>query len=180
MKNLDAIDKKILRLVQRNAALSMNEIAAEIGLSLTPCWKRIRHLEADGIIQQRVALLDRQSLNLGVTVFVVIKTNQHDEGWLNGFADAVSRIPEIVEFYRMSGEMDYLLKIVCENIPDYDRIYKKLIRSAKLFDVNSSFAMEQIKYTTELPIWLNANPRTKRSHIGLDPGLPRQGVVLSG
>lgn len=149
---LDAFDRKILAALQPNATLSLAALSEAVGLSQTPCWKRVKRLEADGIISGRVTLLDREKLGIGVTVFVGIRTNQHDENWLSDFARAVSDIPEVVEFYRMSGEVDYLLKIVCSDIADYDRIYRKLIRSAKLFDVSSSFAMEQIKYTTELPL----------------------------
>jgi Lrp/AsnC family transcriptional regulator len=149
---LDAIDRKILRQLQRDATIPVAELASAVGLSQTPCWKRVKRLEADGYITARVALVDREKLELGVTVFVGVRTNQHDEDWLAAFAAAIKAVPEVVEFYRMSGEVDYLLKIVCADIADYDRIYKKLIRGAKLFDVSSSFAMERIKSTTELPI----------------------------
>jgi Lrp/AsnC family transcriptional regulator len=149
---LDAIDRKILRQLQRDATIPVADLASAVGLSQTPCWKRVKRLEADGYITARVALVDREKLDLGVTVFVGVRTNQHDDEWLSAFAAAIKAVPEVVEFYRMSGEVDYLLKIVCADIADYDRIYKKLIRGAKLFDVSSSFAMERIKSTTELPI----------------------------
>lgn len=149
---LDDLDRKILAALQPDATLSLAALSEAVGLSQTPCWKRVKKLEAAGIIARRVTLLDREKLGLGVTVFVEVRTNQHDEDWLRDFALAVADIPEVVEFYRMSGEIDYLLKVVCSDIADYDRIYRKLIRSAKLFDVSSSFAMEQIKYTTELPL----------------------------
>jgi Lrp/AsnC family transcriptional regulator len=149
---LDTIDRKILRQLQRDATLPVAELATAVGLSQTPCWKRVKRLEADGYITARVALVDREKLGLGVTVFVGVRTNQHDEDWLATFAAAIKAVPEVVEFYRMSGEVDYLLKIVCADIADYDRIYKKMIRGAALFDVSSSFAMERIKSTTELPI----------------------------
>lgn len=127
-------------------------LSEKVGLSQTPCWNRIKRLESDGIIRSRVALLDRDRLNLGTTAFVAVKATSHDEKWLAEFARAVAAIPEIVELYRMAGETDYLLKVVCRDIADYDRIYKKLIRATPMRDVSSSFAMEQIKYTTELPI----------------------------
>lgn len=149
---LDASDRRILRALQRDASLSLSELSAEVGLSQTPCWKRVKRLEAEGVIRGRVALLDRDKVGLGTTVFVAIKANIHDEDWLDSFARGVAAIPEVVEFYRMSGETDYLLKIVCAGIADYDRIYKGLIRTAPMHDVSSSFAMEQIKYTTEAPI----------------------------
>ena len=132
--------------------LSLAALSDIVGLSQTPCWKRVKRLEAEGYIKRRVTLLDAQKLGVGVTVFVELRTNQHDETWLSEFARTVSDIPEVVEFYRMSGEVDYLLKIVCADIADYDRIYRRLIRETKLYDVSSSFAMEQIKFTTELPL----------------------------
>jgi len=157
MKNelakLDAQDRRILAELQRDATLSINALAEAVGLSPTPCWKRVKRLEEAGIITGRVALVDRERLGLGVTVFVAIRTAAHDDAWLETFAAGVRRIPEVVEFYRMSGEVDYLLKVVCADIADYDRIYKQLIRVAKLHDVSSSFAMEQIKYTTEVPLY---------------------------
>ncbi len=123
-----------------------------MGLTQTPCWKRVRRLEADGVIRARVALVDPGLLGLGVTVFVQVRTSHHDAAWLSQFAKAVAALPEVVEFYRMSGEIDYLLKVVCADIADYDRVYKRLIATAEMHDVSSSFAMEQIKYTTEIPV----------------------------
>ena len=149
---LDLIDRKILMALQEDATLTLAALSARVGLTQTPCWKRLRRLEAEGYIAGRVTLLDRDKLGLGVTVFVAIRTTQHDEAWLTEFASVVSEFPEVVEFYRMSGDVDYLLKVVCADIAGYDRIYKKLIRSVQMFDVSSSFAMEQIKYTTSLPI----------------------------
>lgn len=148
----DATDRRILAMLQSDAALSIAELAERVGLSQTPCWKRIKRLEEAGVITGRVALLDRTQLGVGTTVFVSVRTSQHDENWLTGFAEAIRAIPEVTEFYRMSGDVDYLLKIVCRDIADYDRIYKTMIRAAKLSDVSSSFAMEQIKYTTEVPL----------------------------
>jgi Lrp/AsnC family transcriptional regulator len=158
---LDAVDRRILTALQRDATLSISALAELVGLSTTPCWKRVKRLEDHGVVSARVALVDREKIGLGVTVFVAVRTAAHDEAWLETFADGVRRIPEIVEFYRMSGEVDYLLKVVCADIADYDRIYKQLIRVAKLHDVSSSFAMEQIKYTTEVPI--EAVPTRARS-----------------
>ena len=149
---LDNIDRKILRCIQVDTTRPLAEIAEEVGLSTSPCWKRIKRLEAEGYILERVALLARERLDLAVTVFVAVKTNQHQESWLEEFARIVSEIPEVMEFYRMSGEVDYLLKMVCKDIADYDRIYQSLIKRTAIYDVSSSFAMEQIKYTTRLPI----------------------------
>jgi Lrp/AsnC family transcriptional regulator len=149
---IDSIDRKILRSLQRDSSRSLAELADEVGLSSSPCWKRVKRLEAEGYVQERVAILDRDRLDLGVTVFAAVKTNQHHETWLDDFARTVSDIPEVVEFYRMSGDVDYMLKIVCRDIADYDRIYRSLIKRTAIYDVSSSFAMEQIKYTTRLPI----------------------------
>lgn len=152
MITLDNIDRRILAALQSDATLSIADLATRVGLSQTPCWKRIKRLEGAGVITARVALLDRMQLGVGTTVFVSVRTSQHDEDWLVQFAEAIRAIPEVTEFYRMSGDVDYLLKIVCRDIADYDRIYKSMIRAARLSDVSSSFAMEQIKYTTEVPL----------------------------
>lgn len=149
---LDAADRRILRELQRDGALSLAALGELVGLSPTPCWKRVRRLEAAGVIRGRVALVDRDAVGLGVTAFVAIRAGAHDEDWLDRFAAGVSTIPEVVEFYRMAGEVDYLLKVVCHDIAHYDRIYRRLIRVAPLGDVSSSFAMEQLKCTTELPV----------------------------
>lgn len=150
--SLDAVDRRILAALQRDATLSVNALSEAVGLSPTPCWKRVKRLEEAGVITGRVTLIDRETVGLGVTVFVSIRTAAHDESWLANFAAGVRRLPEVVEFYRMAGEIDYLLKVVCADIADYDRIYKQLIQVAPLHDVSSSFAMEQIKYSTEVPL----------------------------
>jgi Lrp/AsnC family transcriptional regulator len=127
------------------------DIAARAGLSTSPCWRRIQKLTEDGIIRGRVALLDPEKINVGVNVFVSIRTNQHNMAWAEKFCREIAKIPEVVEFYRMSGQVDYLLRVVVPNIAAYDDVYKRLIKAADLFDVSSSFAMETIKYTTVLP-----------------------------
>ena len=149
---MDDIDRKILQELQRDAGLSVNALAGRVGLSQTPCWRRIQNLERAGVIQKRVALLDPDKLNVGVTVFVRIKTQDHSAAWLENFARAVENIEEVVEFYRMSGDVDYLLRVVVPDIAAYDVVYKRLIAIASLTDVSSAFAMERIKYTTELPV----------------------------
>lgn len=151
--NLDAADRRLLALLQENADLSIAELSDRVGLSATPCWKRIKRMEQAGIIKRRVAILDRELLGLGVTVIVAVRTARHSEEWLQEFAEGVSKIDEVVEFYRMSGEIDYLLKIVARDIADYDRIYRKLTKVADLSDVSSSFAMQEIKSTTALPLF---------------------------
>jgi Lrp/AsnC family transcriptional regulator len=127
-------------------------IAERVGLSPSPCWRRIQKLEEDGYIRGRVAVLDPDKLNVGVTVFVAVRTNQHDLAWLEKFAAAVRDFPEVVEFYRMSGDIDYLLRVVVPDIAAYDAFYKRLIQRVTLSDVSSSFAMETIKCTTALPV----------------------------
>jgi Lrp/AsnC family transcriptional regulator, cysteine-sensing transcriptional activator len=149
---MNAIDLEILALLQADATLSVQEIADRVHLSPTPCWRRIQKLEREGYVRKRVALLDAARLNVGVTVFVGVKTNQHNQAWFDRFNQAVSAIPEVLEFYRMSGEVDYLLRVVVPDIAGYDAVYRKLIRDVDLFDVTSSFAMEQIKFTTALPL----------------------------
>ena len=149
---MDQTDRRILKLLQRNATYSMAEVAEQVGLSTTPCWRRIQNLETQGVIRKRVALLDRRKLNVGVTVFVRIKTNQHDATWLDRFAKIVQDMDEIVEVYRMSGDIDYLLRVVVPDIEAYDMIYKRLIEAVPMFDVSSNFAMEEIKWTTALPL----------------------------
>lgn len=149
---MDRTDKKILALLQEDATPTVAEIAERVGLSATPCWRRIQNLEKRGVIRRRVALLDPGELNVGVTVFARVKTSQHNIDWLEDFATAVAAIDEVVEFYRMSGDIDYLLKIVVPDIQRYDAVYKRLIAAADFADVSSSFAMEEIKFTTALPL----------------------------
>ncbi|MGH6674595.1 MAG: Lrp/AsnC family transcriptional regulator [Xanthobacteraceae bacterium] len=149
---MNAIDRGILRLLQENARRPIAEIAEAVHLSPAPCWRRIQKLKESGVIRKEVALCDPARLNVGVTVFVAIKTNQHSLAWLNRFAKAVAEVPEVIEFYRMSGDVDYLLRVVVPDIDSYDAVYKRLIQISELSDVSSSFAMEQIKYTTALPL----------------------------
>ncbi len=149
---MDSIDRKILALLQIDATLSTSEIADKVGLSTTPCWRRIQNLEKDGIITARVALVDRNKINVPLDVFVAIKTNEHNFGWADEFARIVESFSEVVELYRMSGDIDYLMRVVVPDMAAYDRFYKNLISQVKLSDVSSSFAMERIKYTTALPL----------------------------
>jgi Lrp/AsnC family transcriptional regulator len=149
---MDDIDRRILICLQENAAMPVGDIAGRVGLSPSPCWRRIQKLEADGVIRGRVALLDPEKMNVGVTVFVAIRTTHHSMAWAERFCRAVAEIPEVVEFYRMSGQVDYMLRVVVPDIAAYDAVYKRLIRIAELHDVSSSFAMERIKYTTALPV----------------------------
>lgn len=149
---LDSIDRKILALLQENAEIPVAELAEQVGLSQTPCWRRVQRLKERGVIRRSVMLVDPQQVNVGVTVFVSIRTSTHSEAWFQQFKAAVELIPEVVEFYRMSGEVDYLLRVVVPDIAAYDKVYKRLIAGTQLFDVSSSFAMEEIKFTTALPL----------------------------
>jgi len=149
---MDAIDRKILAVVQQDASLSVAEIGQRVGLSSTPCWKRLQRLEVDGVILRRVALIDADKLGLGITVFVSIETGDHSQDWLKRFADVVGAMPEVMEFYRMAGDVDYMLRVVVPDIAGYDAFYKKLIGTVPLKNVTSRFAMERIKSTTALPI----------------------------
>jgi len=149
---LDEMDVKILKILQQDCTRSVADIGKEVGLSTTPCWRRIQKLEEAGVIKRRVAILDAARINAGVTVFVSIKTDQHSLGWLERFHAAVVDFPEVVEFYRMSGEVDYMLRVVVPDIAAYDTFYKKLISRIEISKVSSAFAMEQIKYTTALPL----------------------------
>src|ERR1700686_3414482 len=150
--SMDAIDRKILAVLQEDASPSVAEIGNRVGLSSTPCWKRIQRLEADGVIQKRVAIIDQDKLGLGVTVFVSVETEDHSGEWLTGFAKLVGAMPEGLEFYRMAGDVDYMLRVVVPDIAGYDAFYKRLIAAVPLKNVTSRFAMEKIKSTTALPI----------------------------
>lgn len=149
---LDAIDRKILDLLQDNAERQLAEIAEAVGLSTTPCWRRIQRLKESGVITRQVALVDAQKVNAGVTVIVAVRTNTHTQEWFERFRATAEAIPEVVEFYRMSGEVDYLLRVQVPDIKAYDAVYKRLTHGTNLADVSSSFAMEQIKYTTAVPL----------------------------
>src|ERR1700742_355922 len=151
-RRLDAIDRKILTVLQDDASLSVAEIGDRVGLSSTPCWKRIQRLEADGVILRRVALVDQNKIGLGITVFVSVESGDHSDAWLKKFADAVSAMPEVMEFYRMAGDVDYMLRGVATDMQAYDAFYKKLIAAVPLKNVTSRFAMEKIKSITALPI----------------------------
>ena len=149
---MDKLDAKILELLQADGGLSAAEIADRIGLSKAPCWRRIQKLQDEGIIRGTVALLDARALNVGTTVFVTLKTGNHSEAWFERFARAVRDIPEVTEIHRMSGDVDYLIRIVVPDIDAYDVVYKRLISAVEFQDVSASFALETIKSTTALPL----------------------------
>jgi Lrp/AsnC family transcriptional regulator len=149
---MDAIDRKILSTLQQDASLSVAEIGQRVGLSSTPCWKRIQRLEADGVILKRVALVDQNKIGVGINVFVSVETGDHSQEWLERFARTVSAMPEVLDFFRMAGDVDYLLRVVVPDMQAYDAFYKRLIAAIPLKNVTSRFAMEKIKSTTALPI----------------------------
>ena len=149
---MDRLDRKILRLLQEDATIAVADIAKRVGLSTTPCWRRIQKMEEEGVIKGRVALLDPEKVNTRVTVFVSIRTNTHSMEWLRRFSEVITQFPEVVDFYRMSGEVDYLLRVVVPDIAAYDAFYQRLIEKIEIRDVSSTFAMEQIKASTELPL----------------------------
>ena len=150
--NMDAIDRKIVALLQEDASLSLAQIAHRVGLSQSPCWKRIQKLEKDGIILKRVALLDPESVGVGLTVFVAVETGDHSTEWLSKFGRTVTAMPEVMEFHRMAGDIDYMLRVAVSNMAAYDAFYKRLIDAMPLKNVTSRFAMERIKSTTAWPI----------------------------
>lgn len=151
MTELDQVDRAILRLLAVDASLSLNDIADKVGLTATPCWKRIKRMEETGVIQGRVAVLNADKLGLLVSVFVSVETSDHSAAWLERFHDAVEAMPEIVGAWRMSGDVDYLLHVVVADIAAYDTFYKNLIEKVPLRNVSSRFAMERMK-NSALPI----------------------------
>ena len=160
---MDRLDRKILRLLQEDATLAVADVAKKVGLSTTPCWRRIQKLEEEGVIKRRVAILNPERINARVNVFVSIRTSSHSHEWLRRFSEVVQEFPEVVEFYRMSGDVDYLLRVVVPDIAAYDAFYKRLIAKIEIRDVSSSFAMEQIKYTTEMPLDYMVVERKRRA-----------------
>ncbi|MGR4018456.1 Lrp/AsnC family transcriptional regulator [Vibrio harveyi] len=151
---LDKIDKQLLSFLQNDGTLSLNDLAERVNLTTTPCWKRLKKLEDEGYIEKRVALLSAEKLDLSFIAFVQLKTSDHSKGWYNHFVTTVSDFPEVMEFYRMAGEYDYMMKVVVKDMKCFDEFYKRLVNSVKgLSNVTSTFAMEPIKYTTELPIY---------------------------
>jgi Lrp/AsnC family transcriptional regulator len=149
---MDKLDREILDLLQNDGSLTAAEIADRVGLSKVPCWRRIKRMQEDGIIQKTVAVLDAKALNVGTTVFVMMRTANHSATWLDKFVKAVRDIPEVTEIYRMSGNVDYLVRIQVPDIAGYDAVYKRLIKTLDFLDVSASFVLETIKATTALPL----------------------------
>lgn len=152
LDRMDRIDRRILFELQRDATLSVAQISERVGLSQTPCWKRIQKLEQAGIITGRVALVDPTRIGLGLTVFVEIEATDHSPAWREGFARAVGEMPEVLEVYRMAGDVDYLLKVVAPDMASFDDFYRRLTARLDLKNVTSQFAMERVKASTAFPI----------------------------
>ena len=159
---MDAIDRKIVALLQEDASLSLAQIAHRVGLSQSPCWKRIQRLEKAGVILRRVALISPESIGMGLTVFVSIETGDHSSAWIAKFAQLVTAMPEVMEFHRMAGDIDYMLRVAVTDMQAYDAFYKRLIEAVPLKNVTTRFAMERVKATTALPLPGGANGVAKR------------------
>ncbi|SMR72060.1 transcriptional regulator, AsnC family [Aliiroseovarius halocynthiae] len=152
MDNIDTIDRRILSALQQDADQSLEDLGAKVGLSRNACWRRVRILQESGVIRKRVALLDPQKLGLGLSVFIQVRTSNHDPDWLDKFARAVKLMPEILGAYRMTGDLDYLIHARVSDVKDYDALYQRLIAKVDLSDVSASFVMEELKETTELSL----------------------------
>jgi len=164
---MDRLDRMILTILQEDATVPVAEIGRRVGLSTTPCWRRIQKMEEEGVIKGRVAVLEPSKVNAKVTVFVFVTTNQHNEDWMIRLSRIIGEFPEVVEFYRMSGQIDYLLKVVVPDIEAYDSFYKKLVAKIDIMDVSSAFAMERIKNTTSLPLaYMQLDPVAKQKASG--------------
>ena len=148
---MDVVDRKILDILQDDCTVPVATIAEKVGLSTAPCWRRIKRMEDDGVIQRRVALVDRRKANVPMTLFVSVRTTRHAGGWLEDFRKIITGIPEIVEAWRLTGEVDYLLRIVVPDIDTYDVVYKRLINRLEFADISSAIAMEEMKFTTAIP-----------------------------
>lgn len=149
---MDDTDRRILRILQKDCSAPVSEVARQVGLSASPCWKRINRLQESGIIREQVAVLEPEALGFGLTVFMAIRTGEHSGDWLRRFADLVSAMPEVQEFHRMAGEIDYMLKVIVPDMKAFDAFYKRLVDTTPLTEVTSRFSMETIKQTTALPV----------------------------
>jgi Lrp/AsnC family transcriptional regulator len=152
---IDTIDRRILSELQRDGTLSVDALSERAGLSRNACWRRVKKLEEDGVIRGRVALVDPDAVNLGLAVFVMIKASAHESGWLKRFREALNGMPEVIGAHRMSGDLDYLLKVRVSDVKAYDRFYQRLIAKISISDISASFVMEDIKETTALPLELS-------------------------
>ena len=149
---MDKTDRQILRILQVDCSMSISDVAHEVGLSASPCWKRINRLNKEGIIKRRIAVLNAKTLGFGITAYVSIRTGEHSREWLENFSNTVTEMPEVMEFHRMAGDVDYMLKVMVTDIQAFDEFYKRLINTSAINEVTSRFSMETIKATTALPI----------------------------
>lgn len=149
---LDSTDRAILKIIQQDATQSVEAIAAKVSVAPNTCWRRIKRMETKGVIRGRVALVDPARVGAGQVIFVLVRTRKHSKDWIDQFARVVTDIPEVVEFYRIAGEFDYIMKVVCTDVGHYDRVYKEIVDQLDLADINAAFAMECLKSTTALPV----------------------------
>ncbi|MBV9828902.1 MAG: Lrp/AsnC family transcriptional regulator [Alphaproteobacteria bacterium] len=149
---MDEVDRKLLQILQEDTTLSIAQLAERVGLSQTPCWKRIQKLEAQQVITRRVALVDAERVGIGLTVFVALEAGEHTPQWLERFSTVITTMPEVMEVYRMAGDIDYLLRVAVADMAEYDSFYKRLIASVPMKNVTSRFGMERLKYTTAYPL----------------------------
>ena len=152
MEKIDNLDRRILTQLQRDSSLALEELGDRVGLSRNACWRRIRALEDAGVLMRRVALLNPDAVGLGLTVFIMVRTRSHEPGWLEAFARATRSMPEVLGAYRMTGDLDYLIRARVRDVAHYDQLYRRLIERVDLSDVSASFVMEELKETTELPV----------------------------
>ena len=153
MRQLDRTDRKILAIMQEDSSLAVADIAGRVGLSQTPCWRRIQRMRAEGVIERTVALVHPEAVGLGLTVFIAIEALDHSPDWLKRFTTAVSAMPEVMEVHRMAGEIDYLLRVAVADMAAFDAFYRELIKAVPLKNVSSHFAMERVKSTTAYPVY---------------------------
>jgi Lrp/AsnC family transcriptional regulator len=163
---MDDIDRALLDILQHDATMSIAQMAERVGLSPTPCWKRIQKLEAQGVITRRVAVLDPERVGVGLSVLVSVEAGEHTPEWLRRFSDGVAAMPEVMEVYRMAGDVDYVLRVAVADMTEYDSFYKRLIAVAPMKNVTSRFAMERMKHTTAYPL----HPRAFRDRRAADSG----------
>jgi Lrp/AsnC family transcriptional regulator, cysteine-sensing transcriptional activator len=163
---MDEIDRRLLELLQQDATLSIAQMAERVGLSATPCWKRIQKLEARGVITRRVAVVDPESVGVGLSVLVCVEAGGHTPKWLERFSAGVAAMPEVMEVYRVAGDVDYMLRVAVADMAEYDAFYKRLIAIAPMKNITSRFAMERIKHTTAYPL----HPRAFRDRRAADNG----------
>jgi Lrp/AsnC family transcriptional regulator len=176
---MDEIDRLLLDILQQDATLSIAQMAERIGLSATPCWKRIQKLEARGVITRRVAVVDPDSVGVGLSVLVSVEAGEHTPEWLRRFSAGVDALPEVMEVYRMAGDVDYILRVAVADMAEYDAFYKRLIAIAPMKNITSRFAMERMKHTTAYPLHPRAFRDRRTADSGDEEQLPPPAIALS-